>query len=321
MPAKKTGTKKTKNKARASRKSPRKLPKQNYRSFRLHKRIRHDDKPLPKARHLFSAAIRHIWRHKKLFLGILLVQLIFTLIFVTGFGLFSSDLGETKSIVQDLLGPDSTLYTGATLLGILVTSGSGQTSEVGNLYGMILLLINSLAIIWALRKTHAKTAPRLKEAYYQGMYPLIPFILVTVVILLQLLPLVIGNALYSIVISNGIAVTGLEQAVWLLLFIGLALLSIYMITSSLFALYIVTLPDVRPLQALRSARQLVLHRRMMVARKLVFLPVVLLVLLAVMLLPIVIYVTPIAEVAFFVLGNAGLLIGHAYSYELYRELL
>ena len=89
------------------------------------------------------------------------------------------------------------------------------------------------------------------------MYPLIPFILVLLVCCLQLLPLIIGSSLYSLVVSNGIAVQPIEKFVWALLFASLALLSLYMITSSLFALYISTLPDMTPMKALRSARELV----------------------------------------------------------------
>src|SRR5690606_28518012 len=117
---------------------------------------------------------------------------------------------------------------------------------------MLLLLIASLAIIWALRKTHGDVKVRARDAFYQGMYPLIPFILVLLVIGLQLLPLLLGSSLYSLVTTNGIAVHAIEQTAWLLLFGGLSLLSLYMLSSSLFALYIVTLPNMTPMKALRS---------------------------------------------------------------------
>ena len=71
----------------------------------------------------------------------------------------------------------------------------------------------------------------------------------------------------------------------------LALLSLYMICSSLFALYIVTLPNVTPMKALRSARQLVLHRRFLVLRKILFMPLALLVLGAIIMIPLIIFLT------------------------------
>ena len=46
--------------------------------------------------------------------------------------------------------------------------------------------------------------PRVRDAYYRGMFPLVPFVLVLALIGLQLLPLVIGATLYNIAVTNGI---------------------------------------------------------------------------------------------------------------------
>jgi len=184
-----------------------------------------------------------------------------------------------------------------------------------------LVIVASLAIIWALRQVLSGTRPRIRDAYYKGMYPLIPFILVLLVIGLQLLPLLIGSTLFSLVISNGIAVYLVEKLVWALLFAALALLSLYMISSSIFALYIVTLPDMTPLKALRSARQLVRYRRWTILRKILFLPILLVVVAAVVMLPIIVWLTPLAQWVFFVLTLFAIAAVHSYVYSLYRELL
>jgi hypothetical protein len=94
-----------------------------------------------------------------------------------------------------------------------------------------------------------------------------------------------------------------------------------MISSSLFALYIVTLPDMTPMKALRSARELVRHRRWTVLRKILCLPLILLVAGAVIMLPIIIVLTPLAQWVFFLLTMLALVAAHAYMYTLYRELL
>ena len=94
-----------------------------------------------------------------------------------------------------------------------------------------------------------------------------------------------------------------------------------MICSSLFALYIVTLPNVTPMKALRSARQLVLHRRFLVLRKILFMPLALLVLGAIIMIPLIIFLTFAAEWIFFLLSMFVLTVVHAYMYTLYRELL
>jgi hypothetical protein len=149
----------------------------------------------------------------------------------------------------------------------------------------------------------------------------VPFVLVLLVIGLQLLPLVIGSAVYATVISNGIAVHAVERLFWLVIFLLLAAASLYLICSSLFALYIVTLPDMTPMKALRSARQLVRHRRLSILRKVLWLLLLLLIASAIIMLPIIVWLTPLAQWIFFLLTVFGLAAAHAYLYTLYRELL
>jgi hypothetical protein len=160
-----------------------------------------------------------------------------------------------------------------------------------------------------------------KDAFYKGMYPLIPFVLVIFIIGLQLLPALFGNLLYSLVTANDLAVTGVEKAIWIILYILLVLLSVYMILSSMFALYIVTLPDMTPLRALRSARQLVVDRRWSVLLRILVLPIVLLVLAAIVMIPLILYASWAAQIAFALIGSYGLVFVHSYLYSLYRALL
>jgi hypothetical protein len=138
---------------------------------------------------------------------------------------------------------------------------------------------------------------------------------------LQLIPLLVGSTLYAVVTTNGIAVTVIEKLIWLFVFGVLALWTLYMLSSSLFALYIVTLPDMTPLKALRSARELVRHRRWTVLRKILWLPLALLLIAAVLMVPIIIWLTPLAQWLFFVLTMFVLVAVHGYMYTLYRELL
>lgn len=94
-----------------------------------------------------------------------------------------------------------------------------------------------------------------------------------------------------------------------------------MITASVFALYIATLPDMTPLRAYRSARQLVYGRRLLIWRKFLFLPAALLVLAAVIEVPFILFITPLAVWTFFIVGVVALPVVHGYLYSLYREML
>jgi hypothetical protein len=214
------------------------------------------------------------------------------------------------------------LASGLSVFALLVGSAGNNSNPTAGAYQLFLALMASLAIIWALRQVLAGTKKvRIRDTYYRGMYPLVPFILVLIVIALQLVPLLVGSTVYSLVINNGIAVLTVEKLVWALLYAVLALLSFYMVSSSLFALYIVTLPDMTPLKALRSARELVRYRRWTVLRKILCLPIILLAVAAVIMLPIIVWLTALAQWVFFLLTMFSLVGVHAYMYVLYRELL
>jgi hypothetical protein len=150
---------------------------------------------------------------------------------------------------------------------------------------------------------------------------LIAYLLVNLVIILQLIPALLGMSLYNTVMANGIAVGAVEQIGWLfVLLFGLGL-SLYFVSSSLFASYIVTLPGMTPLKALRSARKLIAFRRWSVIRKILLLPVIFIVVLAIIFFPLIVFIPAVAEVLFMVVSLAFVIIGHSYFYKLYREML
>lgn len=278
-------------------------------------------KPLPKARRLFALVIGQLWRHKRLFGGIVVIYGVLNILLVRGLS-GSSDLMNLKTTLDSLTnGFGGKLASSlASFTYLLTTSGSGNTQSSG-VYQSVLLIVCSLAFIWMLRQVLARHEVRIRDSFYQGMYPLVPFLLVFLLLCVQLVPLTVGGVVYSSVTANGIAVHVWEKVFWLALFVGLGLWSLRMVTASVFALYVVTLPDMTPLKAYRSARSLVYGRRLLIWRKLIFLPVVLLVLAAIIMLPLILYVTPVAEWVFFALSMLALPIVHSYLYNLYREML
>lgn len=317
---KRTGKKLPASGAQPVKSRPRKLKPSQYQSFKLQKRIKHNVK-LPNVYRLAKLTATTVWQHKGLFAGITIVYGLLNLLLVQGIT-GGNDLVDLKATLDEIFtGNIGKIMSGLSIFVVLVGSSGNASNETAGAYQFFLALICSLAIIWALRQVMAGQKLRIRDAYYRGMYPFVPFVLVLLVVGLQLVPLLIGSALYSIVVSNGIAVYFIEKLLWGLLYGMLALLSLYMLSSSLFALYIVTLPDMTPMKALRSARELVRHRRWTVLRKLLALPVMLLIIAAVIMLPIIIWLTPLAQWIFFVLTTTALLAIHAYIYTLYRELL
>jgi hypothetical protein len=276
---------------------------------------------LPSAWSLTMSAAETFWQYKRIFIYITLIYGLLNLILVQGLA-SSSDVGNLKNDLDKLFsGNISSLGSSLGVFVLLVGSAGNGTSQTAGAYQLFLALMTSLAVIWTLRQLFQGSKLRVRDAYYRGMYPLIPFILVLIIIGIQLLPLAIGSSIFTIVLSNGIAVNFIEKAIFALIFAGLAFASIYLICSSIFALYIVTLPDMTPLKSLRSARQLVRKKRLIVLRKLLFLPLALLVVAAIVMMPIILWLTALAQSIFFILTMLALVAAHTYLYTLYRVLL
>jgi len=240
--------------------------------------------------------------------------------------LFAQSLSTAKDITSaptplDQPGGGWSSLAASTSVFVALLGSSGSVASGAALYQFFFALLFTLAIIWVLRQLYAGHAVRIRDGFYKGMTPLVQYVLVLLVVVLQLVPFIIGSIIYGSVTSNGIASTPLEQLLWLLAFLALTVASVYMVASSLFALYIVTLPDTTPLQALRAARQLVRGRRWTVVRKLVFLPVMLFVFLGVVMVPLLLFAAALAPWVFFALSGLLLPVVHSYMYAFYRELL
>ena len=233
-----------------------------------------------------------------------------------------NDIASLKSQLAAFLGANSAA-TGLGTYALLLASNSTATGSAG-VYQYILLIIGSLAAIWSLRQLFSDQPPavlRLRDSYYRGMFPLIPFVLVLTVLSLELIPAILAGSLYGVMANGGIIRAWYEQVIFLMIFfIGLGL-TLWLLMRSVFALYIVTLSDMTPLRALRDASQIVKGRQLNVVRRILFLLGLLLVVSMAVLLP-VIFIVPVAtQWVFFALSMAALPFVHAYLYSYYRELL
>lgn len=319
--ATKTAEKKSSKSTKRPVASVRKKKPAQYKAFKLQKRIKHPASKLTGSFRLFGRSIKELIANWRIIGGILLIAVALNFLFVKQMNI-RVGIEEVRQEINTLVGGnDGGWAMGATLFSLMLGSAASTSSEAASIYQLLLFVLLSLVTIWALRQIHAKAKLSVKDAFYKSTYPLIPFLLVMFVICLQLVPLLIGSSLYGIVTANGLAVTTPEQILWLLLFALLALLSLYMVSSSLFALYIVTLPDMTPMKALRSARQIVRYRRWSIMRKVLFLPIALVVIAAAIIVPLIVVYAPLAEWVFFVLTSAGLIVFHGFLYNLYRELL
>jgi hypothetical protein len=312
---------KTPNANKKEVKEPRQLRSGKYQSFKLQKPIKpvSNKLHLPNVFQLMRGALGIMRKNWKVFLGIVLIYGVLNLVLVQSFN--AADVNQTKDNLDALNTGRFGNIMSSLMLFIYMSSSSGNINNTtAGAYQLMLTVITSLALIWTLRQVHAQKTIRIRDGFYWGMYPLVQFILVIAAIIAQLLPIVLGGYMYNL-ITTGIASTGIELTLWAIMLAFLALASLYMLASSLFALYIVCLPDMTPMQALKSARELVQYRRWTVMRKIIFLPIFLFVSAVILIVPLIFIAPVVASVTFLLTSMVGLPVIHSYMYKLYRELL
>jgi hypothetical protein len=276
---------------------------------------------LPGSFNLLWGSIKLIKENWQVLLGLAVLYVVLNLILVQGLNSAANLNGLKNSLNQVPSQGLGHLMDGFSLYSYLLGASGSNVSPVAGTYQFVLAIVFSLVIIWSLRQIYGGYDIRIRDGFYRGVYPLVTFLLVLLMVVVQLVPFIAGASIYGIVMANGIVVSALEQLVFLLLFLGLGLVSLYLLCSSLFALYIVTLPEMTPMSALRTARDLVAHRRWTIMRKLVFLPFALLALSAIILVPVVLIATVIAPWVFILVAAVMLILIHTYMYRLYRSML
>ncbi len=295
--------------------------KPKYKSFRMHKRIKHHAPKLPTWWVLLKKSLALIVANKKQIFYFALIYGFLNLLLVRGFS-SPVDIAGLKETFSETIGPESAgLASGFTAFGLLLGASTTGSGDVAQVYQLVILIISTLALIWLYRQQQSGNKVTIKTAFYRGMYPVVPFTLVAFVAGLQLVPAIIGNFMYTTVIQNDLVIGFLEQAAWVLLFALTLLLSLYMLCSSLVALFIVTLPEMTPMVALRQARELVRFRRINIIKKLLAIILVIFALLFVIVLPVIFIAPVLAEWMFFAITVLGVPLVTGYLFSLYRELL
>lgn len=143
------------------------------------------------------------------------------------------------------------ILVGIAAAGQVVDILFGQENAAGWLWSIVVLS----ALIWAIRHLGDKDLG-LRNAYYKGTAPFLRLALVALWLTMLLLPALVGQFIYDIVLVPGFESGLFESTVVNLIWFVLLLLSIYLLLRSIFAPFMVTLPDVKPVAAIRNSFQL-----------------------------------------------------------------
>ena len=274
---------------------------------------------LPSSFKLLRRAMLLVWKHKKTFGIVILVFAVLNAFLVPT--LSGADLGNIHDTVSQALGEHASNFVANISEATYVIGTAGNAaSEVSGVYRFLLVLIGSLGVIWLIREMVSGQKVRMRDGFYRGMYPLIPFVGVLAWVVAQLLPLAAVAFVYSLLAGTD-GVASLSVLLGGIVVLAVVVLSVYWICSSFIALYIVALPNIAPMEAIRTAKDLVRPQRWAVIRRIIFLPVLLFLVAFVILLPLIFFATAIAGWVFVLVVACMLPVFHAYMYLLYRELL
>lgn len=303
--------------------------RRTHKSFALTRRRDIPKRPeLPGYIAFTRAVCKTVWRFRQQFAVLLIVYVLATLI-LTGVSQQSEyrDIADVVGQVGDESGLDALTRIGelfgATVLGAL----NGNLTEIQQFYLAVFYALMWLVMVWLLRQLLAGNSVRVRDGLYNAGAPFISTILIVMLMLLQATPAALGAMIFATATTMGVlaGVVGMMFGVAALV---LVVLSFYWLTSSFFALVIVTLPGTYPMQAVRGASDIALGRRTALLFRLLWLVVLLLLVWAVVLLPVLLFDNwmqiswlPLVGVAVQVASGLSFIFGVTYIFLLYRKMI
>lgn len=272
-----------------------------------------------------------------------LLVLTYVVLFAFLIGIQSQD--EYSFISETLKDTGSEVFKGnwgalgqATLLLVSVFSPSSSTQstevwDVQQIFTVLIFLMTWLSTVWLLRNILAGHKVKLRDGLYNSGAPLFSTMLVALLIAVQLLPVAIASLAYNAALSSGLLDGGVASMLFWLAAGLLVVLSLYWITSSLFAMIIITLPGMYPYKAIKTAGDIMVGRRIKLLLRWMWMAFVVIVASLVVMIPIIlldmgiknlwpaIEWVPIVPVALLFWSAVSTVWMATYVYLLYRKVV
>jgi hypothetical protein len=272
-------------------------------------------------------------KNKRIFLLLGLGYAVFWIL-VVGIGSQASYLALVDGIRESGENVVGSFGAGIALFASVAASGLTATlSAEQQVYSAIVVLLIWLTTVWLLRQIMAGHKVRLRDGLYNAGAPIVPMFLLALVLLVQLTPIGIAIIGYGAAANTGLLQGGVEAMLFWIAAGLLTILSLYWITSTFFAMIIVTLQGTYPLQALRTAGEMVAGRRSALLMRLLWICIITAVSWLVILLPTILLTewltsfwgwvesVPIVPAVLVLLSTVSLIWSCAYIYVLYRKVI
>lgn len=243
--------------------------------------------------HVFQS-FRILIKNWRLFLPFLVIVFLLNIVFV---GL----MDESRYVeYQDVLDQTSEQVSGGDIgnlgrAGLLlistVTTGglSGESSEAAMVFSALIFLLIWLVTIFVLRHRLAGHTIKLRDGLYNAMTPLVSTLLVLLVVLFQCIPIFVLLIAYSAALQTEFLTMPFYALVFFIFAVLMILISGYLLSSSLMALVAVSAPGLYPMQALRTASELMMGRRVRLILRLIVLIFVIALLWVIVMFPVILF--------------------------------
>jgi len=314
------------------------LKRRPHRSFRITQRRDYKRSlKLPGYFAFTNSVLKTIWDNRKTFGLLALTSALATALAV---GLASQDTYSALRGTLNLTSGD--MFNGA--LGefgkaglLLITSATGgisqNLSDIQQVYSGIITLLTWLTSVWLLRNILAGHKVKLRDGLYNSGSPILPTFIVALSFIAPALLLSLGLIFYSAAATSGLLAGGVEAMLFWAAELVLAVISVYWIISTFFALVIITLPGMYPLRALKIAGDMVVGRRLRILYRLLWAAISTVIIWSVVMIPIIMFDSwlkgvwsavswvPIVPIALLALSTITIIFLSSYVYLLYRKVV
>lgn len=292
-----------------------------------------DKKKIPKIEGFIAFpwyVTRILWNRKFLYLRLVLLVVVMSVVVVGA--VQATSAGNLNSIFES---SQSDADGTNPVMRALITVGSSMTGSLNSnltdaqkLYMSAVYIIVLLTVVWLLRHQLAGQKVNVRDGLYSSSGPFAAEYVLILIGVIQLIPAAIAALLYSAGLISGALQGGIEMGMFSLALFFIVVLTLYFMTTTLFAMFIVTIPGSYPLRAYRAAREIVAGQRLRLLFRILWLVIIILIAWFIFLVPVVIIAnsinvgsTIVIPIAVQTMLALSLVYGMAYLYLLYRRMI
>ena len=245
---------------------------------------------LPSLTSQASAAFKMFFKFWKIFLPLLLI-FVGLYIFLIG-AMSENTLADIKANVEQTNKDvaDGKIGTvgkaGLTLLGIISTGGLTTMNDAQIVIAVLLFTIIWLVTIYLARHLLAGHQEiKMRDGFYSALSPLVSTLVVGLIIFLEAIPIMLTIIVFQVALTTEFLSTPFYALLFFMFAALMITLSLYLLSSSFFAIIVVSAPGLYPLTAVRMAKNLIMGRRLRFLIRVFYLVIIVALLYLLLLIP------------------------------------